>query len=224
MRQGCNVGPLLFSLYISDPESYLEINSPGHVTSENLKFQLLLFVDDLVLLADSEQGLQNSMNRLDEFCNTWDMKINIQKTNVVIFNKSRNNPMPIFQIGESIINYSSHYKYLGIALSENTSNQTAISTLANQASKVLLRGASKLSFPKPTLLCHFFGSLVRPVADYGNQIWVHTQAEELELIHRRFCKFALGLPRTTTNLACYSELGRYPLKIRWNVQVIKNPH
>ena len=84
VRQGCNLSPLLFCLYISDLESYLEINSPGHVTLENLKVQLLLFADDLVLLADSEQGLQNSMNRLDEFCNIWDMKINIQKTNVVI--------------------------------------------------------------------------------------------------------------------------------------------
>ena len=89
------------------------------------------------------------------------------------FNKSRNNPMPIFQIGESIIDYSSHYKYLGIVLSENASNKTAISTLANQTSKALLTlmcGASKLSFPKPTLLCHLFDSLVRPVADYGNEI------------------------------------------------------
>ena len=87
------------------------------------------------------------------------MKINIQKTNVVI--------------GESIIDYSSHYKYLGIVLSENASNKTAISTLANQASKALftlMRGASKLSFPKPTLLCHPFDSLVRPVADYSNEI------------------------------------------------------
>ena len=132
--------------------------------------------------------------------------------------------MPIFQVGESIIDYSSHYKYLGIVLSENASNKTAISTLANQASKALLTlicGASKLSFPKPTLLCHLFDSLVRPVADYGNEIWGHTQAEELELIHRRFCKFALGLPRTTTNLACYGELGQYPLKIRRNVQIVK---
>ena len=84
-----------------------------------------------------------------------------------------------------------------------------------------MHGASKLSFPKPTLRSHLFDSLVRPVADYGNEIWGHTQAEELELIHRRFCKFALGLPRTTTNLACYGELGRYPLKIRRNVQIIK---
>ena len=45
----------------------------------NLKAQLLLFADDLVLVADSESGLQDSMNRLDAFCNTWDLKINTEK-------------------------------------------------------------------------------------------------------------------------------------------------
>ena len=145
------------------------------------------------------------------------MKINIQKTNVVIFNKSRNQPTPVFKIGEDTIKHSSNYKYLGITLTENGSNKLAITTLANQTSKALfalMRGASKLSFPKPSLLCHLFDTLVKPVAEYGSEIWGHAQAEELEIIHRKFCKFALGLPRTTTNLACYGELGRYPLVIR----------
>ena len=98
MKQGCNLSPLLFSLYISDLESYLETNIAGKIALENLKIQLLLFADDLVLLADSEQGLQHSMNRLDEFCSTWNMQVNIQKTNVVIFNKSRNQSTPFFKI------------------------------------------------------------------------------------------------------------------------------
>jgi len=84
VRQGCNLSPLLFSLYISDLESYLATNSAGNVTLANLKAQLLLFADDLVLVADSESGLQDSMDRLDEFCNTWDLKINTEKTKVVI--------------------------------------------------------------------------------------------------------------------------------------------
>ena len=116
VKQGCNLSPLLFSLYISDLESYLEANNSGKITLENLKVQLLLFADDLVLLADSEQGLQQSMNRSDEFCNTWDMKINAQKTNVIIFNKPRNQPTPFFKIGEDTIKHSSNYKYLGITL------------------------------------------------------------------------------------------------------------
>ena len=67
MRQGCNLSPLLFSLYINDLETYLATNIAGSITLSNLKAQLLLFADDLVLLADSESGLQNSMDRLDEF-------------------------------------------------------------------------------------------------------------------------------------------------------------
>ena len=49
----------------------------------------------------------------------------------------------------------------------------------------------------------------------------NNRAAELEIIHRRFCKFALSVPRTTSNLACYGELGRYPLDITWKVTLIK---
>ena len=40
-------------------------------------------------------------------------------------------------------------------------------------------------------------------------------------VHRRFCKFALGLPQSATNLAIYGELGRFPLEIRRNAIIIK---
>ena len=45
--------------------------------------------------------------------------------------------------------------------------------------------------------------------------------EVLERIHRNFCKFALGLPTSATNLACYGELGRPPLMIRWKLKILK---
>ena len=54
-----------------------------------------------------------------------------------------------------------------------------------------MQGAAKLYFPKPSLLCYLFDSLVRLVADYGCEVWGHTRAEKLEIIHRRFGKFAL---------------------------------
>ena len=148
MRQGCNLSPLLFSLYISDLETYLATNIAGSITLSNLKAQLLLF-DDLVLLADSESGLQNSMDRLDEFCKTWELKINIEKTKVVIFNKPRTQHVPIFQIGNSTIDSDTHYKYLGIILSANGSFKPAITTLANQTSKALftlMRGVTNYHF------------------------------------------------------------------------------
>ena len=47
----------------------------------------MMFTDDIFLLADTEKGLQESLNRLEEFCSNWDLSINIEKTKIVVFNK-----------------------------------------------------------------------------------------------------------------------------------------
>ena len=48
----------------------------------------MMFADDIVLLADTEKDLQESLNRLEEFCSNWDLSISIEKTKIVIFNKA----------------------------------------------------------------------------------------------------------------------------------------
>ena len=46
-----------------------------------------MLADDIALLADTQKGLQELINRLEEFCSNWDLSINIEKTKIVIFNK-----------------------------------------------------------------------------------------------------------------------------------------
>ena len=143
----------------------------------------------------------------------------------MIFNRPRNYHVPTFNMGSFTIESDTQYKYLGIIFSANGALKPAVTTLANQTSKALftlMRRAANLSFAKPSLLCYLFDSLVKHVADYIwlCEVWGHTR-EELEIIHKRFCTFVLWAPRTTSNLACYSEPGRYPLDIRWNMTLIK---
>ena len=85
-----------------------------------------------------------------------------------------------------------------------------------------MRGASKVSFPKPTLLCCLFDSLVKPVADYGSEILGHTQAGELKIIHRRYGKFKLGVPTITSNWACYGELGAVVYTYTWRASYLQH--
>ena len=40
-------------------------------------------------------------------------------------------------------------------------------------------------------------------------------------MHRKFIKFALGLPSSAANLAVYGEIGRTPLDVRRNVLMVK---
>ena len=55
----------------------------------------------------------------------------------------------------------------------------------------------------------------------GCEIWGHVKAEDLEVVHRKFCKFALRVPNTATNLAVYGELSRVPLEIKRRSAIIK---
>ena len=51
------------------------------------KMFLLLYADDIVIFADSAEELQKGLDVLHVYCQRWKLKINAQKTKVVIFRK-----------------------------------------------------------------------------------------------------------------------------------------
>ena len=85
--QGEVLSPFLFSLFINDLEVYLQQNQDAGLSLEQLSIYLLLFADDAVILSDSIQGLQSSLNYLEMYCNKWNLSVNIDKTKIVVFRK-----------------------------------------------------------------------------------------------------------------------------------------
>ena len=83
LHQGCNSSPLLFSLFMNDLEDYLKNHSSGSCQLNSYRLQLMMFADDIVLLADIEKGLQESLNGLEKFCSNWDLSINIEKLSLI---------------------------------------------------------------------------------------------------------------------------------------------
>ena len=45
-------------------------------------FNSLSFADDLVIISESAEGLQNSLNKLQNYCEKWGLTVNIDKNNV----------------------------------------------------------------------------------------------------------------------------------------------
>ena len=43
----------------------------------------MMFADDIVLLANTDKGLQESINGLEEFYSNWDLFLNIERTKMV---------------------------------------------------------------------------------------------------------------------------------------------
>ena len=88
VRQGCILSPLLFNLYINDlPFSFENILSDPFVLPNGTKLNALLYADDLIILSRSKTGLQNCLNTLATYCNTWMLSVNLQKTKIMVFQK-----------------------------------------------------------------------------------------------------------------------------------------
>ena len=86
LKQGCVFSPILFNLFINKISSIFdETCSPVKINNVNLSS--LLWADDLMLVSQTSTGLQNAINKMNTFYQSLDLKINIKKTKVIVFNK-----------------------------------------------------------------------------------------------------------------------------------------
>jgi hypothetical protein len=59
----------------------------GGVLVGNLKIRLLAYADDVCIISDSIQGLQDMINDLEKYCSLWNLTVNLNKSNVIVFKK-----------------------------------------------------------------------------------------------------------------------------------------
>jgi len=119
VRQGDNLSPTLFCLYVNDLAKSLNELSLG-VFLNDLHVTLLLYADDIVLFAPTEVALQEQLNFLDDWCQKWKLLVNESKTEIVHFrpkNVQKTDDNFVFRgCNLKVVN---EYRYLGLVLTEN---------------------------------------------------------------------------------------------------------
>ena len=66
VRQGCPMSPWLFNIYLDSVVKEARGSFQGGVTLNACKVQVLLFADDTVLVADTEEDLKHNIAALQE--------------------------------------------------------------------------------------------------------------------------------------------------------------
>ena len=127
--QGSVLGPLLFLIFIND--------LPASVTSKTR-----LFADDCILYRHiTEQNdctiLQNDLNNLATWENTWGMQFHPQKCNSLSISKSRTLFKHNYTLKGHILESVETAKYLGITLSTTMSWEPHINNITTKANKIL---------------------------------------------------------------------------------------
>ena len=77
VKQGEPLSPFLFILFINDMYENIMIQDNDAFTIEDLKFFILLFADDAVLISYTAEGLQSLLNQLHSYCNKWGISVNV---------------------------------------------------------------------------------------------------------------------------------------------------
>lgn len=224
LLQGEIMSPILFSLFLNDIEINLQESLNDGINLEQLQLYLLLFADDAVLFSETREGLQNSLDNLENYCERWNLTVNVDKTKVVIFRKGGNlsgNDHLYFSGQElEIVNC---FTYLGVVFSSGGSfiqNTKTISAKALKAMHQLLQIINEVETPV-NIAFKLFDSLVASVLHYGCEVWGYLNAEYIERVHRKYCKYILNVKASTNNYALYCELGRYPLIIERKIRIVK---
>ena len=157
-------------------------NCAGIYVNENSpNIMMLLFADDMVNLGDTVGNLQKLIDKLSEYCKKWAMKVNIDKTKVMVFRNGgalRKNEK--WYLDGAVIEICTYYKYLGLMMSNRLHWGVATKTLASQANKVLFiikKLENKCGNIPLEVFCHLFDSMVVPILCYGSEIWGSTKRE-----------------------------------------------
>lgn len=224
VRQGCTLSPLLFSLFINDLNDYVSEGCHG-ITLNLRRLFTLLYADDLVLFAETRIELQRMINRLKSYCDCWNLKINLQKTKVVVFrNGGYLRSYEKWFYGEDAIEVATYYKYLGIVFSSRFSWYMCQKTLAEQATKAIFSLKSSLckygQLPV-SLLFKIFDTKIQPILCYGSEVWFSYVAKDVDIVHSKFCKYVLQLNWATPNMFVIGELGRHQLYCNRALKAIK---
>lgn len=215
VKQGCILSPVLFSFLLNDLHDSL---GSGGIFIEELVIRVLLYADDLIILAENPEMLQRLINRLVDYCKKWNLVINLDKSKIMVFRKGagrRANNERWF-LGTNEIEVVNRYKYLGVVITpglsmgENLSDRVKTAKISLNASWRSFLNNSEIDFgPKYEL----FKAVARTVCTYGAQVWGCYKYEELEKFQRYFIKSMYGIPERTPNYMITIETGLDPMYI-----------
>ena len=172
VRQGDNLSPNLFKIFINDLPEYLE-QTQDPVILDSQKINCLMYADDVILLSSSADGLQSKLDKLNVYCKDWCLDINVKKTKIIVFNKSGKQFNYLFKFHNKILECVPHYKYLGLHFSSSGSFSYAKSELYKKGLRAyykLCKGILHLQ-PSVKTCLHVFDHTVVPILLYGSEIW-----------------------------------------------------
>ena len=193
--QGSVLSPLLFLIYVNDlPKPYHRQNSKSQ------------FADDTALWAASKNVqfaaklLRKDLRKLAKWCAKWRIKLNPEKTEVIIFSRSslaRNSEPILILCGERLKIYP-QVKFLEITFDSNQKHWEEILGRCNSRYHPIRLLVNKKEGPSPSTILQIYKQCVRPIFEYDSLSTITTLdtiINKIQRLQNKFIRLALHLPK-----------------------------
>ena len=196
--QGSVLSPLLFLIYVN------ELPNPHHRQNSTSQF-----ADDTALWAASKnvqfaaQLLRKDLRKLAKWCAQWRIKLNPEKTKVIIFSRS---PLtiksePVLKLYGERLKIYPQVKFLGITFDSKLTFQKDFEEILGRCNiryhRVRLI-VNKRWGPIQSTILQIYKQCVRPIFEYGSFSTITTSdtiISKIQRLQNKFIRLALHLPK-----------------------------
>ena len=136
LKQGCCLSPILFKIYL---EQALKVwkrkcSGMGIPLNDNTTLYTLCFAGDQIVIAQDHEDLTYMARKLIEKYRKWGLEVNVKKTECMSIGGSAQN---IALENNKIIKHCKEYKYLGMKITQDGTQDKAIKERNSQGRKAI---------------------------------------------------------------------------------------
>ena len=205
LRQGCVMSPWLFNLFIDGVVR--EVNASvlgrglGLVDERDHMWELnqLLFADDAVFVADSEEKLRQLVEEFGRVCERRKLRVNVAKSKVMRCTRGEDGARMNISLNGEVLEEVDQFKYLGSVVAANGRIEADVCHRVKEGCKTL--GAMKR-----VMKCRGLGMNVKkvlyekvivPTVTYGSECWGMkvSERQKLNVFEMRCLRSMAGVSR-----------------------------
>jgi len=212
--QGSVISSLLFLIYINDLADKIK------------ETETTLYADDSGLFSSGRdlnvliRKMQNSLNKLADWCEMNGFKISVDKTVAVLFTHRIDKLPQTLKINDEYVKIDNRAKFLGLIFDSKLNWNEHIDYVTKKCQKRinLMRAlcGSKWGASKNCLMT-YFRAMIRSILDYGSialDSMTEQNKQKLDTIQSQCLRIACGAARGTSTAALQVETGELPLALR----------
>ena len=171
IKQGGINSPDFFGCYIDEIASILR-NADVGCHLYGIFLAMILFADDLCLMAPTRKALEKMIHLCEKYCNEYGLAFNALKSKILVFSKAKVDLENLCQItlNGNVIQYVEEVTYLGTTIINNKGFAFSPSTDLSKfyrASNSILRATTK---PSEEVLLQLLYSCCIPILSYASAV------------------------------------------------------